>query len=194
MTAQNHELQLGTNVLGPYLFTTLLTPLLQRTASTSPPGSVRVTWAASLATAFAPTHGVTLDPTTNNPKHHNSPPKDYAQSKAANTLLAREYQRRIGEDSGIVSNAWNPGNLKSDLQRHQKGVEAWVTDLLVYPPELGGLTELFAGWAPEVGKRENWGKYIGPWGRFCVLRQDVAESPVAGELWEFCQRETGKYA
>ena len=50
--AQGHELQMGTNVLGPFLFTQLLTPLLQKTAASSPPGSVRVTWAASTRNHF----------------------------------------------------------------------------------------------------------------------------------------------
>ena len=49
-TAQGYELQMGTNCLGPWLFTELLTPLLDRAAANSPRGSVRVTWAASLAT------------------------------------------------------------------------------------------------------------------------------------------------
>jgi NAD(P)-dependent dehydrogenase (short-subunit alcohol dehydrogenase family) len=33
VTSQSHELQMGTNVLGPWLFTELLTPLLRKTAS-----------------------------------------------------------------------------------------------------------------------------------------------------------------
>ncbi|GAB7359035.1 hypothetical protein MBLNU230_g5107t1 [Neophaeotheca triangularis] len=192
-TAQAHELQMGTNCLGPYLFTLLLTPVLQRTAATSPPGSVRVTWAASLATAFSPTNGVTLDPSTKSPKLHNNPPIDYAQSKACNVLLAKEYQKRHGAESGVVSNAWNPGNLASDLQRHQKGLQAWATMLLTYEPGLGGLTELFAGWSPQAGRRENWGRYIGPWGRFAELRGDVRDSEKAGEFWEYCERETKQY-
>ena len=101
---------MGTNCLGPFLFTELLTPLLQKTAASSPPGSVRVTWAASLGTMFSPTNGVAWDHKTNGPKVHNIGGMDYAQTKAANVLLAREYQERYGKD-GIVSNSWNPGEF-----------------------------------------------------------------------------------
>lgn len=108
-TAQSYELQMGTNCLGPFLFTELLTPLLQKTAASSPAGSVRVTWAASLATMFSPNGGVKFDPKTGAPVVHNSPPIDYAQTKASNALLSMEYQRRYGDSAGIVSHSWNPG-------------------------------------------------------------------------------------
>lgn len=155
MSAQNYELTLGTNVLGPWLFTHYLTPILQKTAATSPKGSVRVTWAGSLATAFAPRGGVTF--VDGAPKLLGSNRDNYAQSKACNFLLAREFQNRFGKD-GVVSNAWNPGNLKSELQRHLTGVTAKVIDLIVYEVKYGAYTELFAGWAPEAGEGANAGK------------------------------------
>jgi NAD(P)-dependent dehydrogenase (short-subunit alcohol dehydrogenase family) len=49
-TVQGHELQIGTNCLGPWLFTYHLLPMLQKTAAEAPKNSVRVTWAASLTT------------------------------------------------------------------------------------------------------------------------------------------------
>lgn len=42
LTAQNYELQLGTNNDAPFLFTKLLTPLLLETAKSTPVGDVRV--------------------------------------------------------------------------------------------------------------------------------------------------------
>lgn len=66
--AQGHELQMGTNCVGPYLLTKLLTPLLVKTAASSPPGSVRVTWAGSLATVGSPKNGVIME--ENGPKIH----------------------------------------------------------------------------------------------------------------------------
>jgi retinol dehydrogenase-12 len=42
----------------------------------------------------------------------------YAQSKLGNVLLSNELARRHGTE-GIVSVALNPGNLQSDLWRHQ---------------------------------------------------------------------------
>ncbi|KAH9844962.1 putative oxidoreductase [Teratosphaeria destructans] len=192
-TAQNYELQLGTNILGPFLFTKFLTPLLERTASTSPAGAVRVTWAASLATMFSPSGGVTFD-AKDDVVTHNNKFKDYGQTKAGNVLLSREFQARVGDKAGIVSNAWNPGNLLSELQRHQSTIEAFLTKRLVYPPKLGGYTELYAGFSEEAGRTENKGKYIGPWGRFVQLRPDIEQNAEgARKLWEWCDKETKPY-
>jgi retinol dehydrogenase-12 len=194
VTHQSHELQMGTNVLGPWLFTELLTPLLQKTASTSPPGSVRVTWAASLATMFSPKNGIAWsDATKTTPKLHGDRITDYAQSKASNVLLSREYAARHGKDSGIVSNSWNPGNLASELQRHSTAIEKFVVQFLVYKPIFGAYTELFAGWSEEAGKPENDGKYVVPWGRFGDLRADVKGSQDGVKLWEWCERESKPY-
>lgn len=194
VTPQRVELQMGTNCLGPFLFTRLLTPVLQRTAASQPAGAVRVTWAASLATMFAPRGGVSLD-AHGGPKLFGDRVTDYAQSKAGNALLAREYQARVGDAAGIVSNAWNPGNLKTPLQRHQTAIEGFVTNLMTYEPKYGGYTELFAGWSPEAGERANRSKYIGPWGRFVALRSDVKNNAEgARQFWEYCERETEPYA
>lgn len=191
-TEQGYELQWGTNVMGPWLFTHFLTPLLAKTAASSPAGSVRVTWAASLATMFSPKGGVAWDK-NEGPKIHGNPPVDYAQTKAANAMLALEWTAR-NAGNGVVSNAWNPGNLTSELQRHQKGIEKMVTKLLVYPTIFGGYTELFAGWSEEAGKPENAGKYIGPWGRFVILREDVRSNKEGQKkIWDWCEKETKNY-
>lgn len=190
ITSQSHELQLGTNVLGPWLFTTLLTPLLAKTASASPAGSVRVTWAASLATMFSSRNGLVWAADGSKPKTHGDRATDYAQSKAANVLLAREYAARHGKSAGVVSNAWNPGNLASELQRHSSAVERFIIGFLVYPPVFGGYTELFAGWSEEAGRKENDGRYVVPWGRFGVLRADLEASKEGEKLWEWCERES----
>ena len=98
---QGHELQLGTNCLGPYLFTKLLLPVLKSTAASSPPGTVRVTWASSLAAdLLSPKGGIAYD--------SQDAPKvlgkvgDYAQSKVGNIFLAHEFAKRHGKE-GIVS-------------------------------------------------------------------------------------------
>ncbi|KAJ9620850.1 short-chain alcohol dehydrogenase [Taxawa tesnikishii (nom. ined.)] len=174
-TAQGHELQIGTNCLGPYLFTRLLLPVLQRTAAAAPPGS-------------------------GEPVVHGTKMANYAQSKAGNVLLAHEFLQRYGGGggghAGIVSNAWNPGNLVSELQRHQSWYEAVFVNWLRYPSVLGAYTELFAGWADEAGKEENKGKYVLPWGRFGPVRADLDKGANGKSVmfWEWCERETASYA
>lgn len=139
---------------------------------------------------FSPRNGLVWSADGSKPKTHGDRATDYAQSKAANVLLAREYAARHGKSAGIVSNAWNPGNLASELQRHSSAVERFIIGFLVYPPVFGGYTELFAGWSEEAGRKENDGRYVVPWGRFGVLRADLEASQEGKKLWEWCERES----
>lgn len=195
-TPSGHEYQVGVNVLGPFLFTVLLMPLLQKTAATAPPGSVRVLWAASIAVEMSPPGGLDITPdgvlTT-----YNDQPKNYAISKVANALLAIETARRYGKD-GIISLAFNPGNLKTPLQRNLPWWQYGVALLILYPPALGAYTELFAGWAEEISVENN-GAYIVPWGRIGKLRSDIEQSAkpsneggtaLASRLWDWCEKSS----
>ncbi|KAL1631525.1 short-chain alcohol dehydrogenase [Diplodia seriata] len=179
-TEEGHDLQLGTNCLGPYLFTQLLLPLLRQTASTSPPGSVRVTWAASIAIdLLAPLHGVDLDEQTGAPKVLGTPQQNYGQSKTGNVFLGTEFARRYSKGEGIVS---------------ARG--------MLYPPIKGAYTELYAGWSPDVGV-DNSGCLVVPWGQIQQPRAELeaAIKPtseegglgIAEKFWEWCERETKAY-
>jgi retinol dehydrogenase-12 len=100
-TKQGYELQLGTNNIAPFLFTKLLTPILQKTAKTVPPGTVRVVWTSSVvAEVSSPTNGVdieNLDYKVDKPLWHK-----YGLSKAGNILHAKEFARLYQAD-GIIS-------------------------------------------------------------------------------------------
>lgn len=99
VTKQGYELQLGTNALGPFLFTKLLTPLLCQTAKST--GSVRVIWVSSSAAELqSPNGGLdmsNLDYGSDKSTHHK-----YAVSKVGNILHCKEYAKRHQED-GIIS-------------------------------------------------------------------------------------------
>lgn len=203
MSKQGYELQLATNCLGPYLLTKGLMPLLTETAKTSPAGSVRVIWASSLVTnLFSPTSGVAL--TKEGPPQISwFQPTNYGQSKAGNNFLASETQRRYGSD-GIISVSFNPGNLKTDLQRHLDPISLLTAKLLSFPPRFGAYTELYCGWSPDV-KEEDGGMFVVPWGKKGndILRSDVRKAVVDAEtdenavprlFWEWLDKETAQYA
>ena len=100
-TKQGYELQLGTNSVGPFLFTKLLTPILARTAQTAPLGSVRVIWVSSSAAELvSPKGGLNMN--NLDYKKDRSPPTKYAISKAGNVLHSQQYARLHKEDR-IVS-------------------------------------------------------------------------------------------
>lgn len=104
---QGLNLTYQTNILGPFLFTKLLLPVLKRTAESEPKGTVRVSWAGSLAVVLqSPLNGnkwkvakdgtETLDDTVTNEKI-------YGISKCANYYLAHEFGRRFN-DQGVMHN------------------------------------------------------------------------------------------
>ncbi|TKA83230.1 hypothetical protein B0A55_00642 [Friedmanniomyces simplex] len=102
-TPQNHELQLGTNCLGPFLLTKLIAPLLQQTAraASTPAGSVRVLWAVSVGIDIrSPANGgMDLSFSSNDEAMHPVPSTEdtmlnYAMSRAGNLFLASRFAVR----------------------------------------------------------------------------------------------------
>lgn len=201
-SAQGHDLQVGTNCLGPYLLYQLLLPLLTKTAASAPTGTVRVAWAASVAVHVAAPKpdGMVID--------ESGCPRDqgvadnYGQTKVGNVFLARQLAKDTPQN-GIVHAAFNPGNLRTELQRHWTGVDAWVVDkFVVHPPINGGYTELWTVLAPELTP-ENSGAYVLPWGRFGDLPKGIEKSMkskdeggngIAAKFVEWCARQTEPFA
>jgi retinol dehydrogenase-12 len=159
-TAQGYELQLGTNNIGTFMFTKLLTPILVATAKTETPSTVRVVWVSSSGADLASPRpgGVPMD----NLDYHKDAPAiiKYAISKAGNYLQATEFAKRYEAD-GVVSIPLNPGNLNSELYRNQGSVTSFIIKRsILYPPIFGAYTELFAGLSPQVTikKTGSWGE------------------------------------
>ena len=100
-TKQNYESQIGTNCLGPFLFTKLLTPLLVRTVNSAPRGSVRVVWlSSSAAETLSPKGGI--DMTKLDYKNDESAWYKYGVSKTGNIFYSNEFARQHRAD-GVVS-------------------------------------------------------------------------------------------
>ncbi|KAF7552412.1 hypothetical protein G7Z17_g4364 [Cylindrodendrum hubeiense] len=157
-TAQGYDMELGTNCLGSFLFTQLLTPILAKTAQAEAAGAVRVVWVSSMAAElYSLKYGVDM----NNIKgkdyaEHPEPMAKYGNSKAGNYLHSIEYARRHQQD-GILSVAANPGNLDSDLYRTTQKQKIPLRvgffvfqKLLLHPLVNGAYTELFAGLSKEL--------------------------------------------
>jgi retinol dehydrogenase 12 len=104
---QGHDLQLVTNVYGPFLFTKLLLPVLRRTAEREgKDGTVRVSWAGSAATFLSPSKGgVGWE---KDGKDIVGAFRDtqgmYLVTKAWNWWLAKEFGRRYGDQDGVLHN------------------------------------------------------------------------------------------
>jgi len=173
-TAQSHDLHVGTNCLGPYLLYKLLTPILSRTAASSPTAAVRVAWAGSVGVDVAsPGSGgmqLNADGEPNVQGIRNE--LQYGQTKVGNYFLCKELSRSTPENK-IVHACFNPGNLRTDLQRYMPGLSAKILDfMLLYPPVFGGYTELWAAVSPEITPDKS-GAYVWPWGRLGGVRSDI---------------------
>jgi NAD(P)-dependent dehydrogenase (short-subunit alcohol dehydrogenase family) len=106
-TVDGFETQFGTNHLGHFLLTALLSPALLR--GTAP----RV---VTLSSAGHSRADVDLeDPNFETTEY--SPWVAYGQSKTANALFARELAKRAGSQ-GVLSFSVHPGAIMTDLGRH----------------------------------------------------------------------------
>lgn len=104
--AQGYELQYVTNVLGPFLFTKLLLPILKKTAAASPQGAVRVCWASSLATDLTTSKSGITFTEEGSPivKGKGGGTAEYGISKVANYFLGYEFAKRFGTRDGVFHN------------------------------------------------------------------------------------------
>ena len=197
---QDHELQLATNCLGPYLFTQLVLPQLQAAAETAPPNSVRVIWTSSvIVDVSAPTGGIHIPDLISSPA--NDQIKFYVESKVGNWFLASELGRDFGRH-GIVSVTQNPGNLKTNALRHSSPLVPYFTAPLTYPAKMGAYTELWAGLSPELTTAQN-GSYIIPWGRIhpsprkdlvaALKSSEEGGTGQAADFRDWCEKQTAEY-
>lgn len=151
-TEDGFELQFGTNHLGHFLLTNLLTPSLKRGV----PARVVV------LSSSAHRRGTVDfdDPNFRTRPYH--PFKSYGQSKTANALFALEYDRRYKEE-GIRAFSLMPGVIATPLLRHmtpelhaevgggdakEEGKPAVVLEYKT--PEQGAATTIWAAISPDL--------------------------------------------
>ena len=121
-TADGFETQFGTNHLGHFLLTALLSPALVQGDA---PGVV------TLSSAGHSRSDVDLaDPNFETTEY--SPWVAYGRSKTANALFARELARR-GGPSGLLSFSVHPGGIITDLGRHL--TDELISDMAAFAEE-----------------------------------------------------------
>lgn len=202
VTAQGHEIHMGTNCLGPYLLTKLLLPVLAESARSAPENSVRVVFASSgIIDMTGPPGGVSfaeLEPG----KHSDDMNRNYSGSKAGNWFLASEFDRRCAKD-GIVAVVQSPGTLRTPGWNGTSFLVRTMMAPLFYPPKMGAYTELWAGLSPDV-KSGDGQKYIIPWGRWnktpkkehlaSLKSKDEGGTGLAAEFFDYCDAKTKEFA
>lgn len=201
-TPQGHEMHFGVNCLGPFLFTKLLMPTLVATAQdkATTPGTVRVLFLTSFAADLFADKNTIVDMTNLDMHVEKDAKYRYGASKAGDWIYGHELSKRF-KAQGIIGLGVNPGNLKTELFRHQSAVFRALTGPAAYPVVNGAYTELWAGLSTEVtlGKA---GSLVYPFGRFGAIRRDweKATKPASEggnettrKFWEWSEEQVSKF-
>jgi retinol dehydrogenase 12 len=171
MTIDGYEAQWQTNYIAHWLFTHLLLPTLQRTAQSSPPGTVRIVNLTSGGHALAPKSGINFSDTS---LKDTSGMTRYGQSKLANILHMKMLHQTYGHGSEnaktgkgeIWCSAIHPGLVKTNI-----GTRAqlpWWLWLFIVPLQMtgqawdadkGSWTNVFCVASPDM-KKEHAGVYF----------------------------------
>ncbi|KAH9896259.1 hypothetical protein F4778DRAFT_783540 [Xylariomycetidae sp. FL2044] len=202
LTGQGYEQHVGVNVLGTFLLSKLLTPVLAATAKRESPNTVRVVWTSSSAAEFFAQKNVGATPEMMDADllAKKSGNERYWLSKVGNWAHGAEYALRHKAD-GIISVPLNPGNLQSELYRDQGLAMRAFVKLLMFPPVNGAYTELYAGLSPDI-TLEKTGCWVIPFGRIYNIRQDLkfatmaeSEGGTGGtrKFWEWTERQIQPY-
>ncbi|KAH9005390.1 NAD(P)-binding protein [Lactarius hatsudake] len=188
VTAQKYDMQFGTNVIGHWLLTELLLPALFAATDASPSHEkARVVTVSSVVNYL--TTGLDFDAIADGPDRTQYDELDlYKKSKFGNVVVARELARRYGDK--IVSTSLNPGNIRTDLLRHQPGWRA-IIYCFMYPVSYGALTQLYCATAPAAADAN--GKFFIPWARLGEPNKAALEPQVGVRLWSWLENETKKH-
>jgi len=188
-TVQKYDLQFGTNVIGHWLFTKLLLPVLIAATDVSPTHEkARVVTVSSSANYL--TKGLDFEAFVDGPGRSKYQIWElYNKSKFGNVVVARELARRYGDK--IVATSLNPGNIRTELQRHMSSWQNVMLRLMLYPVSYGALTQLYCATAPAAGDA-NGGFFI-PWARAGKPNKAAEDLQVGEKLWEWLEEQMKKY-
>ncbi|CAL1696221.1 unnamed protein product [Somion occarium] len=188
------------NHLSPFVFTKVLSPLLEKTAR-EPGSDVRIVNVSSM------THSMVKDAKFDSLQEFNKtyegswlPPanmKRYAMSKLANILWTNELQRRYDEKGvPITCITIHPGGVLTDSALDQlrklplSGLLIAISRLFSYEPEEGSFTTLYAAASPAV--RQNpaayRAKYIAPITKVVEPSTQARNPNLAKTLWNSTEK------
>ena len=187
-TKQDYELQIGI-VFGHHLLQKFLTPLVLNAVKKD--FTPRVAWLTSGAHFKSPPNGGIEWGSFKDASKCDQIPS-YGQSKAAVVYLAYSYGQL---HKNVISLSVNPGLLDTDLSRSFPRMGQFIMKLVAHPTVYGSYTELFAALSPDVTLKDS-GRYIGPWGQFRSIKDDVENGFTDGtaqKFWESADEAVNKY-
>ncbi|QKG57784.1 SDR family oxidoreductase [Hymenobacter sp. BRD128] len=144
LSADGYEMTLATNHLGPFLLTSLLLDLLQKSPA------ARIVNVASMAYRFSKP---TLDDLQSERSY--SPVWEYGNTKLWNIMFTQELAKRLREHgiTNVTTNALHPGAVATGYGQQTGGIISALLALgrpLMLSPEKGAETSLFLATDPGV--------------------------------------------
>lgn len=184
-TSDGFEIHFGTNHIGPFLFTKLLMPVLQKTAKSG--ADVRIVNLTSEAHNFMRIRGFVLD---KEKMQKLGPWEAYGNSKLANILFARECAARypnitsVSVHPGIIVGTGLYGNVKSGIL----GKLGVTMMSYVFPDVPTGTHGQL--WAATCKKSDikNGGYYV-PVGKLSTGSPQAKSTEKDSELWQWTENE-----
>jgi len=198
MTQDGITQTMATNLLGPFVFTRTLLPLLKATAS-KPDADVRIVTVGSDAHKFIKKGDYGSKEAWNDLHKHNLLPSftRYAYSKMAVHLWMNQLHRKLEkENTGITVMMVHPGSILSDGAKNSintiPGSFIWMklAGLWLKPATFGAQTSSFAAGSPIVHKeREKYhGAFIVPGNEPAKQTSFALDEGKQQELWDFTEK------
>ena len=176
VTAEGTEATFAANHLAPFLLTRELTPLLEASAASRPPGTTRVI--AMSSSAHRVVDGLPWDDLQS--FRESQPTLLYCRAKLANILFTRELARRAGP-AGITAQAMHPGVVASNFASHgDAAMQAHMAAAPTVAPDEPAETLVWLATEPEGGREG--GRYF--YQKAEETPADAArDETAAGRLW-----------
>jgi NAD(P)-dependent dehydrogenase (short-subunit alcohol dehydrogenase family) len=171
VTSAGYDKMLATNHLGPFLLTTLLLPLLERSAPS------RIVNVASDAHRWGRIHFDDLQATRG---YGFMSFPHYGETKLMNVLFTRELARRL-EGTGVTANCLHPGAVATNIGAPPKPVAA-ITKLILKSPEQGARASLMLA-RDDVGATSSGSYFHHRGNRDRKLSSRARDDELARRLW-----------
>ncbi|KAJ7493609.1 NAD(P)-binding protein [Mycena latifolia] len=193
-TAQNHDIQFGTNVIGHYFLTQLLLPALTASYEASNlPARIIITSSAGHKMA-SPANGIDFpslkpgaarDAWLKQFSTTMAPWRLYGESKLGNIIVSNYFAKTHADV--LVSCSLHPGSVRTDLQKHLPGWFQRLLDWALPGPAIGAYTQLWAGTTARPA--EITGQYLVPYARVGTADPLAASSALEKETIAYLEEQ-----
>ncbi|KAJ7312961.1 hypothetical protein DFH08DRAFT_896300 [Mycena albidolilacea] len=197
LTAQGHDLQFGTNVIGHFFLTELLLPALSAShrASQIP---ARVIHTSSAGHIFAPGRGIEFASLKGGPGrdawlkaagNFKGSWKLYGESKLGNIIVSNHFAKKHSDV--LVSCALHPGAIRTDLVRHAPLWIRLLEPLYKSPAPMGAYTQLWG--ATVATPSQITAQYLIPFGKVGDAGPRAADVKLEAEVVAYIREQIVGY-